>query len=319
MNRYPIIGLVAAVVAVGATRDCSFARDVDGVRTTAYTHTEADHIEHGRQTAAGGTLKYGKNYSSAAADWSKYPLGTKFKIDGMDTVFVVDDYGRALVGTETIDIYKPSRSAMNDWGVRNVDIKIIEEGDFEKSREILAQRTQFAHVRKMLTSINQEKKEEGGFKSLFKSKSKTSSPPPMPASKPEIRPEPAMQLASATPPPSPKPAPEPAPKPAPPVVKSPEPPKPEPAPAPVIAASAPVVEKPTLAPAPVVAEQPSAPVAPKPTVIEPAVRKVRPLTGELVVALSSTPAIAEPTAASSETEGGLRKRSFRPLGVGIGG
>ena len=126
------------------------------VRTTAYTHSEADHLQYGRKTAAGGQLKSGKSYTSAAADWSRFPLGTKFKIKGIDSTFVVDDYGRALVGTETIDLYHPSRGSMNRWGVRNVNIEILEFGDYEKSREILKQRTSYAHVRRMLAHIPKE-------------------------------------------------------------------------------------------------------------------------------------------------------------------
>ena len=92
------------------------------VRTTAYTHSEAGHLVYGRQTASGTTLQSGK-VNSAAADWSVFPVGTKFKIVGEDTVYEVEDYGSALVGTETIDIYRPSRSSMNQWGVRHVDIE----------------------------------------------------------------------------------------------------------------------------------------------------------------------------------------------------
>jgi hypothetical protein len=44
------------------------------VRTTAYTHSESDHVQYGRKSAAGNTLKYGSQVRSAAADWSKYPL-----------------------------------------------------------------------------------------------------------------------------------------------------------------------------------------------------------------------------------------------------
>jgi 3D (Asp-Asp-Asp) domain-containing protein len=103
------------------------------VRTTAYTHSESDHIQYGRKSAAGGTLKYGSQVRSAAADWSKYPLGTRFMIEGLPYEYVVDDYGSALVGTETIDIYKPEKGSMNNWGVRNVPIRVLEWGSFEES------------------------------------------------------------------------------------------------------------------------------------------------------------------------------------------
>ena len=127
---------------------------LDGVRMTAYTHTESDHIIYGRKNAIGTRLRLDKHYSSAAADWSRFPLGTKFKMDGKDTTYVIDDYGSALVGKDTIDIYHPTKRAMNNWGVRFVDIEIIEFGDYEKSREILEERKKWRHCRAMLASIN---------------------------------------------------------------------------------------------------------------------------------------------------------------------
>jgi len=137
------------------------------VRTTAYTHTESDHIQYGRKNAVGTTLQYGSKVRSAAADWSKYPLGTRFTIEGLPYEYVVDDYGSALVGTETIDIYKPEKSSMGDWGVRNVPIKVIEWGSFEESRKILDGRKHVRHadhVREMLQEI--EKKGRNGTVSL---------------------------------------------------------------------------------------------------------------------------------------------------------
>jgi len=134
------------------------------VRTTAYTHTESDHIQYGRKSAAGTTLQYGSKVRSAAADWSKYPLGTRFMIEGLPYEYVVDDYGSALVGTETIDIYKPEKSSMGNWGVRNVPVKVLEWGSFEESRKILDGRKHVRHadhVRKMLSEI--EKKGRTGY------------------------------------------------------------------------------------------------------------------------------------------------------------
>lgn len=124
------------------------------VRTTAYTHTESDHLEYRNKTALGTTLKYSQNYTSAASDWSRYPVGTEFRISGLDRQFVIDDYGRALVGKDTIDLYFPSKTEMNRWGVKNVDIIITKYGDFEKSRQILSQRVHHEHCLQMLTNID---------------------------------------------------------------------------------------------------------------------------------------------------------------------
>ncbi len=126
------------------------------VRTTAYSHRESDSLIYGVKTAAGTNLKYGR-VRSAAADWSVYPVGTVFKIDGEPYLYEVDDYGSALVGTQTIDIYKPTMSAMRSWGVRNVDIEILRWGSYERSLTILEPRTHKAsHVRQMANSIRRK-------------------------------------------------------------------------------------------------------------------------------------------------------------------
>ena len=134
------------------------------VRTTAYSHLEADSLPYGRKSAAGNTLQYGNKIRSAAADWSKYPLGTRFMIEGLPYEYVVDDYGSALCGTETIDIYKPNISGIGHWGVRNVPIRVLKWGSFEESARILDSRKHVrhaGHVREMLSEI--EKKGKAGY------------------------------------------------------------------------------------------------------------------------------------------------------------
>ena len=129
------------------------ARDELTVRTTAYTESEADHIQYGNKSATGEVLKYGGMKRSAAADWSVYPLGTVFKIKGEPYSYEVDDYGSALVGTKTIDIYKPSRGEMNDWGVRNVNIEVVQWGSKEESLKTLIPRSKYSHIRKMIGGL----------------------------------------------------------------------------------------------------------------------------------------------------------------------
>jgi hypothetical protein len=93
---------------------------------------------------------------SAAADWSRWPLGTKFRIVDTDEIFQIDDYGGALIGTGTIDLYKSNRLAMKRWGVRAVDIDIIEWGSKEKSLEVLAPRKNNRVVRRMILALSQK-------------------------------------------------------------------------------------------------------------------------------------------------------------------
>ena len=125
---------------------------VQTVRTTAYTHTEKDHRKWGRKSAAGTELQRGE-INSAAADWSRWPLGTVFRIRENGEVYRVDDYGWMLAGTNTIDLYKPTKSRMNQWGVRRVTIDILEWGDPESSYAMLKPRQKHRHVKRMVRQL----------------------------------------------------------------------------------------------------------------------------------------------------------------------
>jgi 3D (Asp-Asp-Asp) domain-containing protein len=119
------------------------------VRTTAYTHTESDHRAYGCRSALGNTLS-ASGVHSAAADWSRWPAGTTFRIAETGELFRVDDYGWALAGTNTIDLYKPTRSAMNAWGVRKVNIENLQWGDPHRSLTVLKSRSKYRHIKRMV-------------------------------------------------------------------------------------------------------------------------------------------------------------------------
>jgi 3D (Asp-Asp-Asp) domain-containing protein len=122
------------------------------VRTTAYTHTEKDHRKWGNKSAAGTPLRRGE-INSAAADWSRWPLGTKFRLVENGEIYQVDDYGWMLSGTNTIDLYKPSIGRMNQWGVRRVTIEILEWGDPRRSYTMLKPRAKHRHVKRMVRQL----------------------------------------------------------------------------------------------------------------------------------------------------------------------
>ncbi len=123
------------------------------VRTTAYTHSESDHVGYGARNAVGTSLKYTSSVRSAAADWSVYPLGTMFRIKGQPYLYVVDDYGSALVGTGTIDIYQPNKKLMKKWGRRYVELTIVRWGDPANSLEVLGSRRGYRHCSKMYAAL----------------------------------------------------------------------------------------------------------------------------------------------------------------------
>ena len=119
------------------------------VRTTAYHHSEPG----GRATAVGGYLK---PVHSAAADWSWLPAGTRFRIVGTGEEYTVEDYGSALVGKYTIDLYKGTRAEMNRWGVRYVEIEVLQLGSYPVSLAVLIPRQKFAHVRAMVVGLQKK-------------------------------------------------------------------------------------------------------------------------------------------------------------------
>ncbi|PYL47126.1 MAG: hypothetical protein DMF40_09765 [Verrucomicrobia bacterium] len=125
------------------------------VRTTAYCVHERG--GGGRRNAVGEYLSQ-REVRSAASDWSRFPLGTRFKIVQTAEEYVIDDYGTALVGTNTIDLYKPTRLEMKRWGVRQVDIDILQWGSDEQSIKVLAPRAKHRTPRRMLLALASKKK-----------------------------------------------------------------------------------------------------------------------------------------------------------------
>ena len=149
----------AVAAAAGKPRDkhsmpvYAFSDRTRIVRTTAYTSTESDHLIYGDKNATGTQLRYTDRVRSAAADWSFYPVGTTFRIKGLPYLYVVDDYGSALLGTGTVDIYTPTKDVMGLWGTRNIEMTVVQWGSFTRSAELLCKRTSYNHCRSMLANI----------------------------------------------------------------------------------------------------------------------------------------------------------------------
>ena len=192
--------------------------DFQTVRTTAYTHTEADHLQYSNRNALGGRLqaassgvrraayvaralpvdsdsasdyqrasnageslqsfltpqrktitrwvktKRGRKkvrttvlvrptIGSAAADWSRWPAGTTFRLFSTGQIYKVDDYGWALSGRNTIDLYMGNRGDMNAWGVRHEPIQILRWGDPQASLQVLQGRQRYKHIRRMVLEL----------------------------------------------------------------------------------------------------------------------------------------------------------------------
>lgn len=200
MKIHPAFLALAAGLSLGG---CSTSRnlpayerplaktDYQQVRTTAYTHTEADHRQYGNLTALGTQLhaapqprvpraepvaetegaedyqpvayitrsqplpnSYSSQiYGSAAADWARWPAGTIFRIIATGQLYRVEDYGWALAGRNTIDLYMANARDMNGWGVRSEAIQIVEWGDPQASLRKLASHQKYRHIKRMVLEL----------------------------------------------------------------------------------------------------------------------------------------------------------------------
>jgi 3D (Asp-Asp-Asp) domain-containing protein len=202
--------------------------DFQSVRTTAYTHTESDHLEYSNHNALGGelhaagapihraevvaraTLAYEvpraipvnetashspqlqpfsmdetrtvtrtskraaktprsveravavsrpPQIGSAAADWSRWPAGTVFRLLSTGQNYRVEDYGWALSGRNTIDLYMANQREMNSWGAREERIEILQWGDPQESLQFLRRHQDYKHIKRMVFELEGRDKE----------------------------------------------------------------------------------------------------------------------------------------------------------------
>ena len=203
------------------------------VRTTAYTHTEADHRQYSNRNALGGelhaagpgihraevvttaTLAYeapraipvdeNGSYSpplqrfsmeerqpvtpgpkraprttravkravvvsrppqigSAAADWSRWPAGTVFRLFSTGQNYRVEDYGWALSGRNTIGLYMANQREMNNWGARHETIEILKWGDPGESLQFLRRHQDYRHIKRMVLELEGREKEAASLR-----------------------------------------------------------------------------------------------------------------------------------------------------------
>ena len=83
------------------------------VKATSYT---------GKQLTYLGTQA---RYGVIATDPKVIPLGSKVYIPYFDKVFIAEDTGSAIKGNK-IDIWLPTYKEAMNWGIRNIDIIILD-------------------------------------------------------------------------------------------------------------------------------------------------------------------------------------------------
>ena len=90
---------------------------------------------------------------SAAADWARWPAGTTFRLLSTGQIYRVDDYGWALAGRNTIDLYMATPSQMNAWGAREEQIQILQWGSPQESLRFLQSHQDYKHIRRMVLEL----------------------------------------------------------------------------------------------------------------------------------------------------------------------
>jgi 3D (Asp-Asp-Asp) domain-containing protein len=90
---------------------------------------------------------------SAAADWSRWPAGTVFRLLSTGQNYRVEDYGWALSGRNTIDLYMANQREMNTWGARQETIEILKWGDPQESLQFLQRHQDYRHIKRMVLEL----------------------------------------------------------------------------------------------------------------------------------------------------------------------
>ena len=101
---------------------------------------------------------------SAAADWSRWPAGTVFRLLSTGQNYRVEDYGWALSGRNTIDLYMANQREMNTWGARPETIEILKWGDPQESLQFLRRHQDYRHIKRMVLELEGREKEAASLK-----------------------------------------------------------------------------------------------------------------------------------------------------------
>ena len=101
---------------------------------------------------------------SAAADWSRWPAGTVFRLLSTGQNYRVEDYGWALSGRNTIDLYMANQREMNNWGAREEKIEVLKWGDPEESLQFLRRHQDYRHIKRMVLELEGREKEAASLR-----------------------------------------------------------------------------------------------------------------------------------------------------------
>jgi len=101
---------------------------------------------------------------SAAADWSRWPAGTVFRLLSTGQNYRVEDYGWALSGRNTIDLYMANQREMNSWGARQETIQVLKWGDPQESLQFLRSHQNYRHIKRMVLELEGREKDAAALR-----------------------------------------------------------------------------------------------------------------------------------------------------------
>jgi 3D (Asp-Asp-Asp) domain-containing protein len=136
---------------------------IDGPRTTTRVTTTTRITKTTRGVKRAIAVAKPLPIGSAAADWSRWPMGTTFRLLSTGQMYRVDDYGWALSGRNTIDLYMANQRDMNSWGARQETIQILQWGDPQQSLQFLQSHQDYRHIKRMVLEIEGRDREAAGM------------------------------------------------------------------------------------------------------------------------------------------------------------
>ena len=74
----------------------------------------------------------------------------RFRLLSTGQSYHVEDYGWALSGRNTIDLYIANQHEMNPWGAREETIEVLQWGDPQESLQFLGSHQNYRHIKRMV-------------------------------------------------------------------------------------------------------------------------------------------------------------------------
>ncbi len=137
---------------------------MDDNRTTSRVKTTTRVTKTTRLVKRAVAVAKAPPIDSAAADWSRWPMGTTFRLLSTGQMYRVEDYGWALSGRNTIDLYMANQREMNSWGAREETIQVLQWGDPQQSLQFLQSHQNYKHIKRMVLELEGRQKEAAALR-----------------------------------------------------------------------------------------------------------------------------------------------------------